>query len=101
MEEFYIRKKEGKQIYKSAKVTYYNVPYFLTLCDIRKNCDGSWTIKTSKGEKIGIPGEAYWVLYGENSDSTPNGDIITKDEMDNFIVCDEEGNDICLLSDRN
>ena len=93
MKEFYVRTKEDNKIYKAARVEWYNVPTFLTYCEIKKNCDGSWSINTPNGEKTGMPEESYWIYYGENPDGTPNGDIITKEEFINkFYFCDKKGN---------
>ena len=93
MKEMYVRKKENQNIYRAARVEWYNVPTFLTYCEIRKNSEGSWSINTPNGEKTGMPEESYWIYYGENPDGTPNGDIITKEEFINeFIICDEKGN---------
>lgn len=74
------------------------LPDFLKGADVRHNPDGSWTIKTSWGESTGFPGKAYWVLYGIN-DGKPDANILTKSEKSyrDYIVCDEDGNDIGLL----
>ena len=77
------------------------VPDFLEGANIRHNSDGSWTIVTDWGESTGFPGEAYWVLYGQKADGTPDANILTKTEKSykGYIVCDENGNDIGLLSE--
>lgn len=76
-------------------------PEFLKGADIHHNENGSWTIKTKWGKPNGKPGEAYWVLYGENEDGTPDANILTKKEKSykDYIVCDENGEDIGFLSD--
>lgn len=76
-------------------------PAFLEGAEIRHNEDGSWTIKTSWGESTGFPGKAYWVLYGTNTDGTPDANILTKTEKSygDYIVCNENGVDIGKLSD--
>ncbi len=74
-------------------------PKFLTGAIIRHNNDGSWTIKTDWGESTGFPGKAYWVLYGTKADGTPDANILTKTEKSyqDYVVCDEDGQDIGLL----
>lgn len=76
-------------------------PDFLEGANIRHNFDGSWTIVTDCGESTGFPGEAYWVLYGQKADGTPDANILTKTEKSykDYIVCDESGNDIGWLSE--
>lgn len=76
-------------------------PEFLSGADIRHNEDGSWTIKTDWGESTGFPGQAYWVRYGSKADGTPDANILTKTEKSylEYVVCDEDGNDIGLLSE--
>ena len=76
-------------------------PGFLSGADIRRNDDGSWTIKTSWGESTGFPGKCYWVLYGINEDGTPDANILTKTEKSfkDYIVCDEDGIDLGWLSE--
>ena len=76
-------------------------PEFLKGAEIRHNEDGSWTIKTDWGESTGFPGKAYWVLYGVKEDGTPDANILTKTEKSykDYIVCDENGEDIGFLSD--
>ena len=76
-------------------------PDFLEGANIRHNSDGSWTIVTDWGESTGFPGEAYWVLYGQKADGTPDANILTKTEKSykDYIVCDESGNDIGWLSE--
>ncbi len=44
-------------IMKAMLVTDEGIPSFLSGADIRKNDDGSWSIKTSWGESTGFPGE--------------------------------------------
>lgn len=68
---------------------------------IRRNDDGSWTIKTSWGESTGFPGECYWVLYGINEDGKPDANILTKTEKSfkDYIVCDDDGVDLGWLSE--
>jgi len=56
-------------------------PEFLSGATIRRNDDGSWTIKTSWGESTGFPGECYWVLYGINEDGTPDANIFITDDI--------------------
>ena len=76
-------------------------PEFLSGAAIRRNDDGSWTIKTSWGESTGFPGKCYWVLYGINEDGTPDANILTKTEKSfkDYIVCDEDGIDLGWLSE--
>lgn len=76
-------------------------PGFLSGAAIRRNDDGSWTIKTSWGESTGFPGKCYWVLYGINEDGTPDANILTKTEKSfkDYIVCDEDGIDLGWLSE--
>lgn len=85
-------------IMKAAQVSN-EIPDFLANANIRKNEDGSWTIKTDWGESTGFPGESYWVLYGQKEDGTPDANILTKSEKSfrEYLVCDEEGNDIGWL----
>lgn len=75
-------------------------PEFLRGAKIRRNPDGSWTIKTSWGESTGFPGKAYWVLYGRNGENV-DANILTKSEASykEYIVCDENGNDLGYLSE--
>lgn len=88
-------------IMKAALVTEFEIPSFLSGADVRKNRDGSWTIKTSWGESTGFPGESYWILYGKNEDGTPDANILTKTEKSfkDYIVCDEDGTDLGWLSE--
>lgn len=74
-------------------------PLFLEGADIRHNDDGSWTIKTDWGESTGFPGEAYWVLYGAKKDGSLDANILTKTEKsyNDYIVCDDDGQDIGYL----
>ena len=74
-------------------------PEFLEGADITDNPDGSWTINTDWGESTGYPGMAYWVRYGTKEDGTPDANILTKTEKSykDYIVCDENGNDIGFL----
>lgn len=76
-------------------------PEFLKGAEIRHNPDGSWTIKTDWGESTGFPGKAYWVRYGTKADGTPDANILTKTEKSyrDYIVCDEQGEDIGFLSE--
>lgn len=76
-------------------------PEFLAGATIRHNDDGSWTIKTDRGESTGFPGKAYWVLYGTKADGTLDANILTKNEKSyrDYIVCDEDGNDLGFLSE--
>lgn len=62
---------------------------------------GIWKVKTDWGESSGKIGEAYWVLYGIKADGTPDVNILTKTEKSyqDYIVCDENGNDIGALSE--
>lgn len=75
-------------------------PEFLRGAEIRHNSDGSWAIKTSWGESTGFPGKAYWVLYGRDGEKV-DANILTKTEKSyrDYIVCDEQGNDIGFLSE--
>lgn len=88
-------------IMKAMLVTDEEIPSFLSGADIRKNDDGSWSIKTSWGESTGFPGECYWILYGINEDGTPDANILTKTEKSfkDYIVCDEDGEDLGWLSE--
>lgn len=74
-------------------------PEFLAGAKIRHNEDGSWTITTDWGESTGFPGQAYWVLYGQKADGTPDANILTKTEKSykDYIVCDEDGVDLGYL----
>ena len=74
-------------------------PEFLEGADITHNPDGSWSIKTDWGVSTGFPGQAYWVRYGTKEDGTPDANILTKTEKSyrDYIVCDEDGNDIGFL----
>ena len=76
-------------------------PEFLIGADITHNPDGSWSIKTDWGVSTGFPGQAYWVKYGTKEDGTPDANILTKTEKSyqDYIVCDEDGNDIGFLSE--
>lgn len=76
-------------------------PEFLKGADITHNPDGSWSIKTDWGVSTGFPGQAYWVKYGTKEDGTPDANILTKTEKSykDYIVCDEEGNDLGFLSE--
>lgn len=75
-------------------------PEFLRGADITHNPDGSWSIKTDWGVSSGFPGQAYWVRYGTR-DGKPDANILTKTEKSykDYIVCDENGVDIGLLSE--
>ena len=88
-------------IMKAMLVDTDEIPEFLSGACIRKNTDDSWTIKTSWGESTGFPNECYWVLYGYNEDGTPDANILTKTEKSfkEYIVCDEDGNDLGWLSE--
>lgn len=88
-------------IMKATLVRKDELPAFLFGATVRKNADGSWTIKTNWGESTGFPGECYWVLYGKNADGTPDANILTKTETSfkEYIVCDEDGNDLGWLSE--
>ena len=74
-------------------------PEFLEGANITHNEDGSWSIKTDWGISTGFPGAAYWVLYGTKEDGTPDANILTKTEKSyrDYIVCDENGQDIGAL----
>lgn len=76
-----------------------SLPAFIEGADVRKNLDGSWTIKTERGESSGKPGKDYWVRYGTKEDGTPDANILTKTEKSyrEYIVCDENGQDIGFL----
>lgn len=88
-------------IMKAAQVTADEIPSFLFGADVKKNDDGSWSIKTDWGVSTGFPNEAYWILYGKKDDNTPDANILTKTEKSfkDYIVCDEDGNDLGLLSE--
>lgn len=88
-------------VMQAAQICEDNIPAFLKGAEVRKNLDGSWTIKTDWGESTGKPYEAYWVLYGIKEDGTPDANILTKSEksFSEYIVCDESGKDICSLSE--
>ena len=77
------------------------LPSFLFGAKVKKNDNGSWTIKTSWGESTGFPGECYWVLYGKNEDGTPDANILTRTEKSfkDYLVCDENGEDLGWLSE--
>lgn len=85
-------------VYQACQVSD-ELPEFLNGADVRRNEDGSWTIKTDWGESTGYPGEAYWVLYGQKEDGRPDANILTKSEKSftDYIVCDDNGNDIGWL----
>lgn len=76
-------------------------PEFLKGAQISHNDDGSWTIKTDWGESTGFPGKAYWVRYGTKEDGSPDANILTKSEKSyrDYIVCDEDGNDVGFLAE--
>lgn len=76
-------------------------PEFLHGAIISRNADRSWAIITDWGVSYGFPGKAYWVLYGYKADGTPDANILTKTEQSykEYIVCDNEGNDIGFLSE--
>lgn len=76
-------------------------PEFLKGAPITHNADESWTIKTDWGESTGFPGKAYWIRYGTKEDGTPDANILTKTEKSyrDYIVCDEDGNDIGFLAE--
>ena len=88
-------------VMKAQLVEEDRIPDFLQGAEVRKNDDGSWTIKTSWGESTGFPGECYWVLYGTNGDGTPDANILTKTEKSfkDYLVCDENGEDLGWLSE--
>lgn len=88
-------------VMKAQLVEEDKIPDFLQGAEVRKNKDGSWTIKTSWGESTGFPGECYWVLYGTNEDGTPDANILTKTEKSfkDYLVCDEDGEDLCWLAE--
>ena len=74
-------------------------PDFLEGADICDNPDGSWSIKTDWGVSTGFPGEAYWIKYGTKEDGSVDANILTKTEKSyrEYIVCDENGEDIGFL----
>ena len=76
-------------------------PEFLQGADIAHNADGSWSIKTDWGVSTGFPGQAYWVKYGTKEDGSVDANILTKSEKSykDYIVCDEDGNDIGWLAE--
>ena len=80
-------------------IAHFGIPKFLEGADIVRNEDGSWSIKTDWGLSTGVPGQAYWVLYGVKADGTPDANIINKTEKSyrDYIVCDEDGKDIGWL----
>ena len=84
-----------------AKLVDDEFPEFLEGAQITHNPNGSWTIKTDWGESTGFPGQAYWVRYGTKEDGTPDANILTKSEKSyqDYIVCDENGNDIGFLAE--
>ncbi|MBR3176189.1 hypothetical protein IKF26_02215 [Candidatus Saccharibacteria bacterium] len=84
----------------SAMAVTEEFPKFLEGANITQDPDGSWSIKTDWGVSTGFPGQAYWVKYGTKEDGTPDANILTKTEKSyqDYIVCDEEGNDIGFLS---
>lgn len=86
-------------IMKAMLISEEGYPSFLSGADIRRNDDGSWTIKTSWGESSGIPGKAYWVLYGIDENGKPDANILTVTEKSfrDYIVCDEDGEDLLWL----
>ena len=88
-------------VMRAAQVTEDSIPSFLEGAEVRQNEDKSWTIKTDWGESTGRPYEAYWVLYGIKEDCKPDANILTKTEKSfyEYIVCDENGQDICKLSE--
>ena len=88
-------------VMRAAQVTEDSIPSFLEGAEVRQNEDKSWTIKTDWGESTGRPYEAYWVLYGIKEDGKPDANILTKTEKSfyEYIVCDENGQDICKLSE--
>ena len=88
-------------VMRAAQVTEDSIPSFLEGAEVRQNEDKSWTIKTDWGESTGRPYEAYWVLYGFKEDGKPDANILTKTEksFSEYIVCDENGQDICQLSE--
>ncbi len=74
-------------------------PEFLEGADITHNPDGSWSIKSKGNTSTGFPGKAYWVKHGIEKDGTISANILTKSELSyrEYIVCDENGNDLGLL----
>ena len=76
-------------------------PEFLQGADITHNADGSWSIKTDWGVSTGFPGQAYWIKYGAKEDGSVDANILTKSEKSykDYIVCDEDGNDIGWLAE--
>lgn len=88
-------------VMKAAQVTADSIPSFLFGADVRHNEDGSWSIKTDWGESKGYPYKAYWILYGRKDDNIPDANILTKTEKSfkDYIVCDENGNDLGWLSE--
>ncbi len=87
-------------IMKAALLTE-EYPEFLKGAEISRNDDGSWSIKTDWGVSTGFPGEAYWVRYGTKEDGVPDANILTKTEKSyrDYIVCDENGNDLGWLAE--
>lgn len=81
-------------VYEAQKITD-EYPEFLSDVFISHNSDGSWSIKTSWGTSTGLPGEAYWVKYGQG-----DANILTKTEKSygDYIVCEEDGTPICKLA---
>lgn len=88
-------------VMKAAQVTADSIPSFLFGAGVRHNEDGSWSIKTEWGESKGYPYEAYWILYGRKDNNIPDANILTKTEKSfkDYIVCDENGNDLGWLSE--
>ena len=71
--------------------------------NITRNADGSWSIKTDWGVSTGYPGKAYWVVYGIKEDGTYDANILTKTEESykQYIVCNEAGEDIGYLCEKD
>lgn len=87
-------------IYKAAPLGE-TAPDFIRGANADKFPGGIWKVKTDWGESSGKIGEAYWVLYGIKADGTPDVNILTKTEKSyqDYIVCDENGNDIGALGE--
>lgn len=86
-------------VMKAKLISEEDYPSFLSGADIRKNDDGSWTIKTNWGESTGFPGNAYWVLYGIDEKGKLDANILTVTEKSfrDYIVCSKDGEDLLWL----
>lgn len=87
--------------YRSAPMEAGVIPEFALGAKITENPDSSFSLETSWGTVTGFPGKAYWILYGTNSDGSPDVNILTKSEKSyhEYIVCSETGEDIGKLDE--